>query len=135
MFREVADEWLLTQTGGLRPRTRNVYETSLKMHVFPKLGRLRVRDVDEDRITRLLVNLRDSSGLAPGTIRGVLTPLGRVFGFATRRGLIPQNPARRLERGERPKIERREMRILDSLESSLEKRGGYRSPTAVWCCP
>jgi integrase len=115
-FREVADEWLLTQTGGLRPRTRNVYETSLKMHVFPNLGRVRVQDVDEDRIARLLVHLRDSSGLAPGTIRGVLTPLGRVLGYATRRGLIPQNPARRLERGERPKIERREMRVLDSGE-------------------
>jgi integrase len=115
-FREVSEEWLATQTGGLRPRTKNVYGTSLRLHVYPMLGRVRVQDVDEDRIVRLLVELREKSGLAPGTIRGVLTPLGRVLGYATRRGLIPQNPARRLERGERPKIERREMRILDSNE-------------------
>jgi integrase len=64
----------------------------------------------------------------------VLTPLGRVLGFATRRGLIPQNPARRLERGERPKIERREMRILDSREIELvlaNARANYRALLAV----
>jgi integrase len=115
-FREVADVWLRTQTGGLRPRTRNVYATSLTMHVYPRLGRMRIQDVSEDRIARLLADLRDEAGLAPGTIRGVLTPLGRVLGYATRRGLIPQNPVRQLERGERPKLERREMRILDSAE-------------------
>ncbi len=31
-------------------------------------------------------------GLAPWTIRSVLTPLGRILGHAVRRGLINSNP-------------------------------------------
>jgi integrase len=50
---------------------------------------------------------------------GVLTPLGQVLNYATRRGLIGQNPARRLERDERPVPGRREMRILDRGEIEL----------------
>jgi integrase len=133
-FRDVGDEWLATQTGGLRPRTRTLYATNLQRHVYPRLGRVPIQQVDEDRIARLLAELRDDTGLAPSTARGVLTPLGRVLGYATRRGLIPQNPARRLERGERPKIEKREMRILDSDEIALvlaNARPNYRALLTV----
>jgi integrase len=38
--------------------------------------------------------------------------LSRILNSAVRRGLIGENPMRRLERGERPKVERREQRIL-----------------------
>jgi integrase len=86
------------------------------MHVYPALGRVRIQDVNEDRIARLLADLRDKTGLAPGTILGVRTPLGRILGYATRKGMIPRNPVRQLERAERPKVEPGEMRILDSGE-------------------
>src|SRR3954471_19855844 len=39
-------------------------------------------------------------------------PLGRILNHAARRGLIASNPITRLERRERPAVERREMRIL-----------------------
>jgi integrase len=51
-------------------------------------------------------------GLAPWSVKATLTPLSRVLNSAVRRGLIGENPMRRLERGERPKVERREQRIL-----------------------
>jgi integrase len=49
-------------------------------------------------------------------VQGILTPLGRILNHAARRGLIADNPMRRLERRERPRVERREMRILNSEE-------------------
>jgi len=53
-----------------------------------------------------------ASGKKPWTIRSVLTPLGRILGHATRKGKISSNPMQRLERGERPKVERHEVPIL-----------------------
>jgi integrase len=74
---------------------------------------VRLQDVNEEHVLGVISSMREA-GLAAWTIRGALTPLGRILGSAARRGLIPANPAARLERGERPKIERREMRILDT---------------------
>src|SRR4051794_8879677 len=116
-FAEYADAWLEAQSN-LRPRTREWYEIALRVHLKPRLGRLRLADVGEDDVLRVIGEMR-AAGKAPWTIRGVLTPLGRVLGSAARRGLIASNPVARLERGERPKIEGREMRVLDTSEIEL----------------
>ena len=47
------------------------------------------------------------------TIRGVLVVLGRMFSAAVRDGTITANPVRRLEKGERPQVARREFPELD----------------------
>jgi integrase len=44
-------------------------------------------------------------------VAGALVPLGRVL--ALRRGQISDNPLRRLDQSERPRIHRREQRVLD----------------------
>jgi integrase len=108
---EVAVAWLDAQTQ-LRPRTKERYGSNIRLHIVPKQGRLRIGEVNTDDVARVIADMQEA-GYAAWTIRGVLTVLGRVLGSATRRGLIPDNPVRRLERGERPKVERREMRILD----------------------
>src|SRR4051812_20186512 len=51
-------------------------------------------------------------GKAAWTVRATLTPLNRILGHAVRRGMIGTNPMDRLERGERPSVAPREMRIL-----------------------
>src|SRR5207245_10776859 len=53
-----------------------------------------------------------AQGLAPWTVRGIIVPLGCVFGFAVRRGHLVQNPLRRLEHDERPHPGPREQRVL-----------------------
>ncbi|MBA2460730.1 MAG: tyrosine-type recombinase/integrase [Actinobacteria bacterium] len=111
---EYADTWLAAQTQ-LRPRTRALYSGNLRIHVLPRLGWHHLHEIREDDITALIGALRER-GLSGYTIRGVLVPLGRILNSAVRRGHIPSNPITRLERGERPAVERREMRILDSAE-------------------
>jgi integrase len=111
-FAEFGDVWLKSQAQ-LRPRTLEWYAVALRVHLNPRIGRLRLADVTEDDVLRVIAEMR-AAGKAAWTIRGVLTPLGRILGSAARRGLIASNPVTRLERGERPKIEGREMRVLDS---------------------
>jgi integrase len=113
-LREVADGWLEAQAH-LRPRTREGYRQALHRHVYPTLGSRRIADVTVDDVAALVVRLR-AKGLAGWTIRGVLTPLSGVLGHAARRGLVSHNAVSRLERRERPAIERREMRVLDRDE-------------------
>jgi integrase len=96
----------------LRPKTIDRYSTDLRLHVLPKFGRRKLSSLDVEDVAGLLADLR-ARRLAGWTQRGVLVALGRVVGTAARRGLIPENPIAKLERGERPKVQRREFPSLD----------------------
>jgi integrase len=113
-FAEVAESWISGQTQ-LRPTTSDRYRWALDRHLLPRFGRLRISAVTTDHVAVLIADMREA-GYRAWTIKGVLTPLARVFAHAARRGLIAENPVSRLERGERPPAERQEMRILDKGE-------------------
>jgi integrase len=63
----------------------------------------------------MIARLR-AQGLAPKTINGALVPLGRILAHALRRDYITDNPLRRLEQHERPRIYKRDQRVLDHHE-------------------
>jgi integrase len=131
-FQEFADAWLELQEGKLRPRTLEGYRTHLRLHVYPHLGHRRVQTVNEDDITALIARMR--TRYKPWTINGVLTPIGRVLNHAARRGLIAENPMRRLERGERPSTKKGPQRTLshDEITALIGKAGApYRALIAT----
>jgi integrase len=73
-------------------------------------------------------------GYAAWTIRGVLVAVSQLSSFAVRRGQLSANPVPRLERGERPRVVRREQRILstDELAALLANAlPGYRALLAT----
>ena len=113
-FAEVGEEWLAVQTH-LRPRVHLLYATALNRHLVPRIGDVPVAGLDEDMIAGVIADLH-AQGLAGWTIRGILVPLGRVLAYAARRRLIADNPLRRLDRRERPRVVRRELRILTPTE-------------------
>src|SRR5262249_32468434 len=76
-FAEYAQAWLDAQTH-LRPRTREWYDIALRVHLIPRLGRLRLSEITEDDVLRVIAEMR-AAGKAAWTIRGVLTPLGRIL--------------------------------------------------------
>jgi integrase len=134
-FAEIADEWLPRQSG-LRPRTIDNYENGIRVHLKPRIGHLRMAEINEDVVARLISDLREA-GLKPWTIRGVLTPLSRILNYAVRHGYAARNPVRTLEKSERPKIEGRRQRVLndDEITALLEAaREPYRPilATAVY---
>ena len=111
---QLSKEWLDGQAQ-LRPRTREKYDGAIRCHIVPTLGHLKVTQVTEDHILALIAGMRER-GLAAWTIRGTLTPLGRILAYGVRRGHLAANPMSRLERGERPAIEPTEKRILNRDE-------------------
>ncbi len=113
-FAEYAVAWLAAQQN-IRPRTREVYEGAIRLHLNPVLGRLKLSEIDEEAILGVIARMQ-RNGRKAWTVRSVLTPLGRILGHAARQGIIGSNPMHRLERGERPRVERREMRILGREE-------------------
>ena len=108
---EFAPKWLASLTH-LRPRSVERVETNLRCHILPLLGHLRLSDINEDHFVRLRDEMV-AKGLSGWTIRQAQGTLSKVLGHAARRGLIPSNPASRLQRGERAVIVRREPRVLD----------------------
>lgn len=118
-----AATWLDTQTQTLRPRTHALYTGNLTRHVLPRLGRRQLAAVTIDDVAALVAELR-RAGLSQFTIKGVLTPLGRLFAHAVRRGLVQSNPVAGLDRSERPRGGRREQRILSSDEIARSAREG-----------
>jgi len=110
-FAEVADAWLTSKTR-LAPRTHQRYEEILRVHLLPRLAARRISDLSEDDVVRLIAEV-ESAGSSAGTARKALVVLSGILGYAARRGMVATNPVLRLERGERPQLERREMRVLD----------------------
>lgn len=117
---ELGAEWLegyeaLVVAGERAERTLEHYRYHLEHNLLPTLGAQRVAEISTDDCARLIARLR-ARGLSAKTIAGALVPLGRIFALALRRGYLGDNPLSRLERSERPRVERREQRVLDHGE-------------------
>jgi integrase len=94
------------------PRTLENYRYHLNKHLLPALGHRPVHAITTDELAQLINTLR-AKGLAPKTSAGALVPLGRILNHALRRGYTNDNPLRRLERHERPRVHRQEQRVLN----------------------
>ena len=66
-FEAFARAWLQRQ-GHLRPRTRALYETQLRVHLLPRFGRRRLASIDEDYVAALIADMR-AAGYSSWTIR------------------------------------------------------------------
>ena len=121
-FGDAAERWLAEQVAELRPNTRAVYSSDVRLHLWPRWGRRRLDLIGVGDVTRLVRELREA-GKEETTISGVLKAAGRIFKFAQRHmGWLGQNPIGRLERGERPRTGgRRRRRIYqgEELEQTL----------------
>lgn len=111
---EVGEAWLASKTK-LRPATVAWYTHAKNAYIVPALGRRKVAAVTVDDVAQLVATM-EANGYASWTIRGTLTVLGGLLGYAVRRGYAPTNVVRQLERDERPAHTEREARILDADE-------------------
>jgi integrase len=116
-FVDFANQWLESQTQ-LRASTRARYEWAIRVHLAPRFGKLKVGEITEDHVAFVVSDMQ-RDGLKPATVRAVLAPLSLILGRAVRRGAISTNAVAGLERSERPKGQRREMRILSRDEIGL----------------
>lgn len=91
------ERWLPVVEGNLAPTTQKEYLITVRAHIVPHIGHLRLDRVDATAIDRLYAKLRREGGrrggpLAPKTVRNIHGVLSAAFGFALRKGLIVRNP-------------------------------------------
>lgn len=104
---EVADEFLSSFEGMVAAsersaRTLERYRQHLDHHIIPALGRRQIQKVTPNALAAFLSEKR-TEGLSAWSRKGMLTPLGRTFALAVRRGYISENPLHRLDPDELPK--------------------------------
>lgn len=78
------------EAGDMAPRTLQAYESSLRLHVLPTLGQVRLREATTGRCEDWVTALRKTRG--PVTCRRARTVLSAVLGHAARMEAIDANP-------------------------------------------
>ena len=93
-------------------KTAETYEWAIDKHIVPRMGRLRLSDVQPRHLESVYREMAQD-GKAPATVRKVHVAVGTMFEKAHRLGLIPRNPVRLAET---PKVPKREPQMLDRAE-------------------
>jgi integrase len=123
-IQQLADEWIAhlrsrIGIGGKREMalgTVDLNEQRLRDHVCDHLGSVRVEDLDVKHLRRLVDRLT-SKGLAPGTITSILNIVSGMMRYAVKQNLRDHNPARDLDRDDRPGTKRQsEPRYLSQAD-------------------
>ncbi len=97
-LQEYAAVWLRTHAMVYtKPRTVEYYQTMLRRHIVPTLGGLRLSELSRERVKALVAD-RAASGLARGTLDGIVASLRVICNHALEEGRMTQNPAARLGR-------------------------------------
>jgi integrase len=89
---EFAGRWL-EMIVNLKPKTRDGYESLLRVHVLPAFGSWRVSDVDRASVRAWLSSLQ-ADGLSPSRTRQARTVLSQILSTAMEAGALKSNPTR-----------------------------------------
>jgi integrase len=89
----VAGAWSRAHAAHLRPRTRQNYASSYDRHISPRLGGMRLNEIDAEAIAAFQGDLI-RSGVGPHAIRKAMMLLGGILQRAAESNRIPFNPQR-----------------------------------------
>lgn len=110
-LKEYAEAWL-ERKKRLADSTRTQYEGWLGHHVYPHIGRERVRDLEPADI-QAWKNKRLDQGAGPAVLGKTLTLLNQIMDEAVVDGYLPHNPVTSVKR---PEYNKREHRWLTAGE-------------------
>ena len=121
--KDLAEEYLRTQTAHLKPKTQVDYGYKLDHWVIPRMGHIKLSELGVHEVAEFITGMRAPTkdrpqGYKKWTIQGCLSPMSSMFRYAVRKGWMSSNPIKELERTERPKTDQREMLILSSDDIS-----------------
>jgi integrase len=106
-------DWLVACEGRIRPRTWRTYESYLRVHAVPALGRLPLAKLEPRHLQRLYAETL-AAGRSPTTVHQLHAILHRALGQAARWGMVSRNVADLVDA---PRPARHEMRTLSPEEA------------------
>lgn len=123
-FGEWLDTWVQNYCLNVKPRTRQLYQSSIEVRIKPNLGAVKLKKLTAPMIQRFYNDLfkgklRGKRGksprtscrkhLSPKSIKNIHGIIHRALSVAVRVGAIPQNPSEAIEL---PRIERPDIKPL-----------------------
>ena len=105
-------QWLEGKTSSVRPTTWARYESLIRKHLTPEIGRIALARLTPDRLQRLWSE-KQAAGLSPASVRQMRALLRKALNDAERWGTVPRNVAALTSS---PQVERREMLVLSPAE-------------------
>jgi integrase len=94
---EYSQRWLNLIRMSVKPRTQDSYQQTIRLHLLPVLGSVKVRTLARGRIKMFLAT-KLTSGLARNSVRIVHATLRAMLNAAVDDGVILANPADKLGR-------------------------------------
>ncbi len=91
-FSEWLETWLERRQSEIRITTFLGLESTVRLHIIPTLGQLRLDEVFVQHIEQLYASLLSNKGLSPATVRKVHVALGQAFSMAVRYGILARSP-------------------------------------------
>lgn len=126
---EWLDIWTAEYLGGVKELTVSSYKSSIKTHIKPGLGAIKLESLSSHVIqgfyNRLLAPAKDRKGLSPKTIKNVHGVLHKSLQQAVANGYIRLNPA---DSCVLPRAEQKELKPLDEqqITTFLQAIRGHR---------
>ena len=123
------DIWTADYLGGVKPRTSDSYKSTVKTHIAPALGAVKLEALNTHTIQSfyngLGVEQDGKPGLSPKTVKNIHGVLHKALQQAVAVSYIRFNPA---ESCTLPRVEKKEIHPLDELESRafLQAVRGHR---------
>ena len=110
-----------------KPSVVRSYETSLRLHVLPVIGSMKLTNVRR----RDLQDLADQIALieSPSAVRNAMNPIRAIFRRALARGVVDSNPTEGLQL---PAVDSRRDRIATPREAEALIRAVPLSDRAIW---
>jgi integrase len=106
---DLCDEYSARENGK-KPGTIRSDNSRIKLHIKPKLGRLKVAAVTSEQVETFM------RGLSPGNKGRTVGLLGAMFNYAVKRKLVAVNPVRGIEK---PKDIKRTRRLSEAEYAQL----------------
>ena len=104
------DIWLKEYTMNLKPTTYSCYESSVRVHLKPNLGRIQLSALAPHMIQHLYNELLNEKHLSPKTIKNINGAFHRALEQAKKLGYIRNNP---LDAVILPRVEKKEVKTLE----------------------
>jgi hypothetical protein len=100
---EVLEGWRAWRK--LKPRSEEAYDGHVRLHIVPKFGRMKVRDINRAELRAWLNGMKRKDGkpgpLGEGTKTVIFATLSSVLDYCVEAELLGTNPCRTLGRSRR----------------------------------